>query len=219
MLRILFIGNSHTYLHYMPQLLAEMARTAGHTITTAQSIGEGASLAWHYDHSETIDLITSGKWTHVVLQERSRGALEDNTSMQLHAHCFNKIIRKAGARTIFFMTWAARGKGADQAFIAKAYEDIAHECDAMLAPVGKAWELILGCPEFPDLYHRDGRHASKAGAYLSACVFYTLLCDDSPIGLSNVVEKDGRLLANLSVEEAGRLQETARDAVFEHGIS
>ncbi len=117
------------------------------------------------------------------------------------------------------MTWAARGRGADQAIIANAYEDIAHECDAMLAPVGKAWDLIQDYPELPDLYHKDGRHASKAGAYLSACVFYTLMCGDSPIGLSNVVEKDGRLLANLSVEEAGRLQEAARDAVFEHGIS
>lgn len=217
MCRILFIGNSHTYLHYMPLLLAEMARTVGHTITTAQSVGEGASLAWHHNHSETIDLVTRGKWTHVVLQERSRGPLEDKTSMQLHAHFFDKTIRKTGARTVFFMTWAARGAG--QAIIANTYEDIAHECDAMLAPVGKAWELIQSHPDFPDLYHQDGRHASKAGAYLSACVFYTLLCDDSPIGLSNVVEKDGRLLANLLVEDARCLQEAARESVSIYGTT
>ena len=216
--RILFIGNSHTYLHYMPQLLAEMARTAGHSIATAQSIGEGASLAWHYDHSEAIDLIAKGKWTHVVLQERSRGPLEDKTSMQLHAHCFDNRIRKIGARTVFFMTWAARGQARDQETIAQAYLEIALECGALLAPVGKAWELALALNGCPDLYHRDGRHASKAGAYLSACVFHALLWGN-PIGLGNVVEAEGRALADLAERDALLLQEAARSAVDRQSIT
>ncbi len=71
---------------------------------------------------------------------------------------------------------------------------------------------------FHNLYHRDGRHAGKTGAYLSACVFYTLLCGD-PIGLSNIVEKDGRLLADLADKDASLLQEAARNAVAKHGIT
>ena len=218
MFRILFIGNSHTYLHYMPQLLAELARTKGHCIVTEQSVGEGASLAWHYDQRATKDLINQGKWTHVVLQERSRGALEDKASMQLYAQRFNKIIRERGAQPIFFMTWAARNRGADQVVISKIYENIAHECNATLAPVGKAWQLIQTHHEFMDLYHRDGRHASKAGAYLSACVFYALLCGD-PVGLSNRIEKDGRVLADLPVKDAGLLQAASRSAVFQYSIT
>jgi len=218
MFRILFIGNSHTYLHYMPQLLVEMARTVGNAITPAQSIGEGASLAWHYNHSKAIDLIAQGKWTHVVLQERSRGPLENITSMQLHAHYFDKIIRKIGARTVFFMTWAARGRSTDQTVIANAYENIAHECNAMLAPVGRAWELVLTRKDCPDLYHRDGRHAGKAGAYLSACVFYSLLCGD-PIGLKHIVESEDRILADLPNRDARLLQEAASEAVAVYGIS
>ena len=55
--RILFIGNSHTYLHYMPQLLAGLAQLKGRKVITEQSIGEGASLAWHWKNSEARDLI------------------------------------------------------------------------------------------------------------------------------------------------------------------
>ena len=217
--RILFIGNSHTYLHYMPQLLTGLAAGSGKKVITEQSIGEGASVAWHWSRPETKDLIANGSWTHVVLQERSRGPLEDKPSMHTHARHLDRIIRKAGARTVFFMTWAARANGGDQAVIASAYKEIARVCDAMLAPVGKAWDAIMNQHASLDLYHRDGRHAGKAGAYLSACVFYTLLCEESPVGLSHVIEKEGRLLADLPEKDAMLLQEAARAAVAGHGIS
>jgi len=212
-MRILFIGNSHTYLHYMPQLLTELARLRGRTIVTGQSIGEGASLAWHWKRTATRDLIEKEPWSHVVLQERSRGALEDRASMHGHALRFNNIIRDSGARTVLFMTWAARGKNQDQAIITKAYEDIARACGAMLAPVGRAWESILAQPACENLFHRDGRHAGKAGAYLTACVFYALICKDDPIGLSGMVEREGKILSDLKEEQALILQEAARDAV------
>ena len=216
MLRILFIGNSHTYLHYMPQLLTGLAQHKGRTIATEQSIGEGAGLAWHWKHAEARDLIVKGRWTHVVLQERSRGALEDKASMHSHALRFNKVIRDSGARTVFFMTWAARGKARDQAVITKAYEEIARACGAMLAPVGSAWESTLAAQQACDnLFHRDGRHAGKAGAYLTACVFYALICKEDPIGLSGIVEREGKMLANLKEEQAVLLQEAARDVVLE----
>jgi len=218
MCRILFIGNSHTYLHYMPLLLSTLAKGRGQEIFTHQSTGEGASLEWHWNRQETSELITEGDWTHVVLQERSRGPLDDRTSMHRHARYLDQWVGETDARTVFFMTWAARGQENDQIVISHAYRDIALECNALLAPVGKAWQLALDRDGCPDLYHRDGRHAGKAGAYLSACVFYALLCGD-PIGLSHRVEKDGRLLADLADKDARLLQETASQAVADYGIS
>jgi hypothetical protein len=75
MYRILFIGNSHTYLHHMPRLLTGLAQAKGIEIFTEQSTGEGASLAWHWNRPETKDLIARGQWTHVVLQETAREAV------------------------------------------------------------------------------------------------------------------------------------------------
>lgn len=218
-MRILFVGNSHTYLHYMPHLLTGLARLRGRTVLTEQSIGEGASLAWHWNGSAARYLIQKGRWTHVVLQERSRGALEDRASMHRHVHLFNSIIRDAGARTVLFMTWAARGKDQDQNVIADAYQDIARASGAMLAPVGRAWKSILTQPSCEDIFHRDGRHAGKAGAYLTACVFYALLCKDDPVGLSGALIKDGKTLADLKEQQARLLQEAARNAVAEQADS
>jgi hypothetical protein len=217
--RVLFIGNSHTYLHYMPQLLTGLARSRGTTVLTEQCIGEGASLAWHWNGSAARNLIQKAPWTHVVLQERSRGALEDGASMHRHALLFDRIIRNSGAQTVLFMTWAARGKDQDQSVITKAYQDIAQASGAMLAPVGRAWKTIVTQTSCKTVYHRDGRHAGKAGAYLTACVFYALLCNDTPIGLSGAIEKDGKVLAALNEEQALLLQEAARNAVAEQGES
>jgi hypothetical protein len=218
MCRILFIGNSHTYLHYMPFVLSTLAKERGQEIFTHHSTGEGASLEWHWNQQETCKLITESEWTHVVLQERSRGPLDDRSSMHSHARHLDQWVGETDARTVFFMTWAARGQESDQTVISHAYRDIALECNAMLAPVGKAWELALDRNGCPDLFHRDGRHAGKAGAYLSACVFYALLCGD-PIGLNHRIEKDGRLLAELADKEARLLQEAAREAVTRYGIT
>lgn len=217
--RILFIGNSHTYLHYMPQMLTGLAKKQGTNVFTEQITGEGAGLEWHWQRHETRERIADGDWTHVVLQERSRGALEDKEGMHRHARLLHEHIQRIGARTVFFMTWAARGERQNQAVIARAYREIAHTCRAMLAPVGMAWETMRFQPEILNLYHRDGRHAGKAGAYLTACVFYTLVCGEDPCGVSPAIEGKGRTLVDLPVNHARLLQAAARDAMAEHGIS
>jgi len=200
----------------MPRLFAEIARSKGHTIDVDQATGEGASLAWHLLNKETKRKIAEGKWTHVVLQERSRGPLEDKASMFRHARLLNDLVRDERAQTVFYMTWAGRDKPTDQSRISAAYEKIAGECGAVLAPVGKAWELLRDrYPDF-ELYHKDGRHAGKTGAYLSACVFYTLILKDSPVGLPGRIDDDDRRIMDLLTQDAIRLQQAAFDAVNDY---
>ena len=47
---VLFIGNSHTYLNYMPQMLLMLvdAENRGFELIVDQCTGEGASLEWHW---------------------------------------------------------------------------------------------------------------------------------------------------------------------------
>ncbi|MCG6908752.1 MAG: hypothetical protein LJE94_01355 [Deltaproteobacteria bacterium] len=218
--RVLFIGNSHTYLHRMPLIAAGLAGICGFDVQVAQATGEGAGLAWHWENRTTRDKLESGGWTHVVLQERSRGPLEDRPSMFRHARLFDREIRRLDARTVFYMTWAAREKPEDQSIIAEAYETIALECRACLAPVGRAWEIVKGMHPGMELHHRDGRHAGKAGAYLAACVFCGILSGGVPRQtLSGRLSSGGRTLVNLSEDTAGVLQRAAIDALRNPGES
>ena len=47
---VLFIGNSHTYYNYMPQMLSMLVKSEnrGFEPTIDQCTGEGAGLAWHW---------------------------------------------------------------------------------------------------------------------------------------------------------------------------
>jgi len=215
--KVLFIGNSHTYLHYMPQMVLQLARFADlpRGLEVAQSTGRGVSLQWHWSNPKTREMITAENWTHVVLQERSGGALEAPEAMHAYARLLDAEIKKQGAETVFYMTWANRRRPQTQQAIAEAYGQISRELDAVLAPVGCAWANCHKADPAFRLHHADDRHANPAGAYLSACVFHTVLSGTGPKGLPGTLYADDRRLVALSDDRARLLQQIAYQTVCE----
>jgi len=214
-LRVLFIGNSHTYLNYMPQMLVALveAEDRGLGLSVDQCTGEGASLEWHWKNPPSRDAIKATRWDYVVLQDRSGGPLEEPDSFVRHAGLLDAEIRKQDARTIFYMTWANRTRPGSQAMLADAYSKMALECGAALAPVGLAWEAIHRIDTGLELYHTDGRHANPIGSYLTACVFYSVLYNNSPKGLPGTFSFKGEKRLDLGNEQALILQKVAWETV------
>ena len=219
-LNVLFIGNSHTYLHYMPQMLVALVKSAdrGYGLKVDQCTGEGVSLEWHWNNDPTREKIQSKAWDFVVLQDRSGGPLEDLKSFQSHARLLDQEIKKQGGKTIFFMTWANRSRPLTQATLADAYDHMAKELGAILAPVGLAWETALNRVPGLNLHHEDGRHANSTGAYLSACLFYVLLFKSSPEGLPAAIFIQGKKWVDLDKSTALLLQRTAFETVMNTGF-
>lgn len=211
--RLLFIGNSHTYLHYMPLMLVQLYQAAGYTLHTDQVTDEGVSLEWHWSNNATWAKIQEADWSHVILQDRSGGPLEDRQSFYKHARLLNSEITKQGAKTVFYMTWANKRRPETQKLLAEAYLSITRELDAMLAPVGLAWERALSQNPKLDLHHKDGRHASKTGAYLTACVFFFALNDSNTIGFPGNLRLGDRILVDLEDSQAAFLETIAYETV------
>src|SRR5208283_2849446 len=69
--RVLFIGNSYTYVNDLPTTFMNLARAGGHKIEVGMSAQGGWMLADHVKSSDTIAKISSEKWNFVVLQEQS----------------------------------------------------------------------------------------------------------------------------------------------------
>ena len=210
-LKVLFIGNSHTYLNYMPRMLAALAAAGGRGFELAvdQCTGEGVGLEWHWKNPSSRQAIQKQPWDYVVLQERSGGPLEAPASFARYAGLLDGEIRRRGAKTILFLTWANRSRPETQADLTEAYRMTAHQLRAVLAPVGKAWETIYRIDPAFGLHHRDGRHANAAGAYLTACVFYAVLFDTSPEGLPESVYIKGKMRPDPDRDRAALLQKTA----------
>jgi hypothetical protein len=211
--RILFIGNSYTFVNDLPDTFAKLARSGGHIVNVGMSAQGGWTLSDHLQSTETLNLLNSKKWNFVILQEQSQipsVAPARTQSMYPAARELAQKIKEIGAIPIFFVTWAHRdgwpangmnNNESMQAQINYGYLEIAQELNAPIAPVGAAW--LAAVKEHPELelWQQDGSHPTEQGTYLAACVFYAVIFHESPNGL--------KYHAGLSRENASTIQSVA----------
>jgi hypothetical protein len=216
--RVLFIGNSYTSVNDLPRVFAKLARSGGHRVETGRATTDGARLADHATSSATTAALTSAKWNIVVLQEQSQiPAIEQFRQAEMFpaARALVAMVRQEGAQPMFFLTWAHRDGWPQnglidyrsmQAAIDDGYLAIAGEQGAALAPVGYAWQTLLGQDASAGLWQDDGSHPTEKGTYLAACVFYAAIFRESPNGLP--------YRGSLSNADASKLQEVAAATVL-----
>lgn len=230
-LKVLFIGNSYTYVNNLPDMLAGLAASAGTPMETKMIAEGGATLQDHWEKGLALKAIHETTWDYVILQEQSElGAtyivngenrITDPQYLYKYARLFDKEIKKSGAQTIFYSTWARRNSPkTDQATLNYAYMSIAGELKDKIAPVGIAWQEIRRKDPKLELYIEDKSHPKDAGTYIAACMFYAAIYGKSPVGLShnisgNQIDIDGNIdtkkevpLVNITDSEAGLIQRT-----------
>ncbi len=79
----------------------------------------------------------------------------------------------------------------------------------MSAPVGSAWKRAAEERPSLDMYGGDDEHPSIHGTYLAATTIYSVLFQESPVGLTYTPGQDG----GVSEDEAAFLQGVAWDEV------
>ena len=238
-IRVLFIGNSYTYFNNSPELFAELVRASapGREVVTKMIAVPGATLISLWEGQDALLAIRSSKWDYVVLQDQSQlgdglrdGKFVVNSPILLNwgVRLFDSEIRKAGARTVVLLSWSRRDEPDQQADLTYAYDSVARDLGAILAPVGIAWqEVRQESPAIP-LYAEDGSHPSPAGSYLMACVLVRLFIQNSVVAdmpasvsghsVSNAGEIDMTRrapLVSLPYEEAREIQSVAKSVVDE----
>ncbi|MBV8194757.1 MAG: hypothetical protein JOY80_04440 [Candidatus Dormibacteraeota bacterium] len=211
--RVLFIGNSYTYVNDLPTVFADLAASGGHQVETGMLANGGSTLANHVSDPSTEATLTGSQWNIVVLQEQSEiPSIPEVRERQMFpaAHQLVDMVRTAGAQPVFFVTWAHReGWPANglpdyasmQVALDAGYGAVATMEHAQAVPVGDAWAAALQWPDVASLWQSDGSHPSLEGTYLSACVFYASLFHRSPVGLAAA--------SGLPASEAATLQRVA----------
>lgn len=216
--RVLFIGNSLTFFNDLPDMFAELARSGGHEVEVDMSAHGGWTCSDHAESAMTLDMIEQQNWDFVVLQEGSTiPAIVDQRSEHMYPairHLDEKVGDK-GAITVLFVAWASRdglpGYGfmdyvAMQEEVQAGYMEIANELDAMVAPVGMAWQSAMTQDAQLSLWQMDGLHPTEEGTYLAALVFYAVFFQQSPEGLP--------YRAGLSEETAQFMQAVTAETVL-----
>jgi len=224
-INVLFLGNSYTQVNELPQVVADLAASSGHTIYFESFTPGGCTFDLHSTSESTLNLIRKGCWDYVVLQEQSQLPTIDHyrySSMYPAAERLHDSIKKYNpcAALMFYMTWGRENGGqqcedygeglycsADfrdfdhmQDSLTSAYSEIAERLEAYNAPAGEAWRNAIHQTSI-DLFANDGSHPSIYGTYLTACVFHGMLWDESPVGLNTALGIDpvqARLLQEMA---------------------
>lgn len=183
-IKMLFIGNSYTYVNNLPSLLTQLAASTGKpkTLETQMVAVGGATLQSHWENAQALEVLKHGSWNYVVLQEQSMLPIIEPLTMYQYATLFDAEIKKAGANTVFFLTWARQNTPETQRNLTDAYMSITRQLDAIVAPVGIAWQKAREEDSNIIFYEADGSHSNLLGSYMAACVFYAILYDESPVG-------------------------------------
>ena len=194
--RVLFLGNSYTYVNDLPAVFRDLARAGGQNVETGMVANGGETLAQHAASSDSLGAIRGSSWQFVVLQEQSEiPALASAWRSQMFpaAEALVGSIRAVNATPILLETWAHRdglpGDGLDyaamQVAVDDSYEGLGQDLGVMVVPAGQAWAAMLRVDPAITLWQDDGSHPSPAGTYLAACVLYARLFHASPVGISD----------------------------------
>ena len=211
-LKVLFVGNSYTYVQNLPQVVSIISDSTKTKLLTRKSTVGGAYLSEHWYGKrglKTKEIITKGKFDLVILQENSMGTIQQPDSTIKYAKLLCQLIKASGAKPCLYMTWAREKVPQYQDEITNAYSKIAKENGAILVPVGKAWQLAMKLRPTINLYDPDGSHPSGLGAILSAYVFVGALTGEVPAsipGWYGITDIDGESVQLMSIDNL--------DAVF-----
>lgn len=240
-LRVLFVGNSYTFVNDLPSMIAALASAdkGARPVQVSRVLMGGAQLGWHWTgkgrggkpvktHARAV--IEKGDFDFVVIQEQSRMPVLNPRATVKYAALLGQAVRKRGAMPVMFMTWARRDNMKDprpnrppwtpqamQAALAKAYIQAGKQGQALVAPVGLAWAAVRKARPKLALHKSDGSHPSVHGSYLAACVFHAVLTGRTPVGLparlTDTIKGKTRKLADIPPAEAALLQKTAWQSV------
>ena len=212
-IKVLFIGNSLTFVNSVPQMIQTLASDELHPFQFEMVVKSGASLNYHYNN--TTDPVPTarnkissgptggGKWDFIVLQEFTTNPVCDVNSFSNYVSSFAGDVQAynttntASAKIVLHQNWVVT----DSTYISQNCAPVslystplptivsstnarADAASAKIAPVGQAWGNTSGIT----LQQSDGIHATPEGSYLAAATYYALLYSKSPVGLTNQVK-------------------------------
>ncbi|MFA6152283.1 MAG: SGNH/GDSL hydrolase family protein [Chitinophagaceae bacterium] len=196
--RVLFLGNSFTYVNDLPAMIAEMAKSTGDSLSYDSNLPGGHSIGNHSLNAVSIDKIKLGNWDFVVLQGQSYELATETPEVYPfpYARKLDSLINLYNdcTETVFYMTWGLKNGDPSScptvpflctyekmdSIIHSNYRRMSDSNDAIVSPVGAVWRSIRKTNPLIELYQADESHPSLAGTYAAACCFYASLYRKNP---------------------------------------
>ena len=208
-MRILFIGNSLTYVNDLPGLVQRLADATGAEQTYVESVAlPDHSLEDHYKRGDALDAIRRGGWRVVIMQQGPSALEESREHLILWTGIFATEIRAVGAEPALYMVWPSTARFFDFDRVRDSYRMAAESVNGRFLAAGETWRAAWARQADLALYGSDGFHPSPLGTYAAAVTIFGNLYQRSVVDLP----ASARQGLSLSTAEA-RIVEEAADQV------
>lgn len=172
-MKILFIGNSHTYFNDMPAVFSAFWEVnTGKRADVTMLAYSYRDLAWH--NSEYFALrfnILYGNYDFCIIQQQAHPFPGKEKTLAGLLPILN-LCREAGVKPILVSTWVEKRFPELQETVNRAYFEISETTGCTLAHAGPIWESLLREHPETELFWNDGEHASPEGDYLLAMTIF-----------------------------------------------
>lgn len=219
-MKILFIGNSATFVHEIPQTLAKLAGNLGYDVDVAQMTPGGCELSRHADtsleHGKAVYEEIANGYDIVILQDNGNCISNDEKRQACisASAALAQRIRECGAKTMIYVRppygYTKFGYTPFDMCVEfdKLFTQIAKKENGECVFVNRAFAYLIKNREY-NPWGPDNAHISEIGAYLATCVFFATIFKVSATKLD---------FGTLDQEIAIDLQNIADEIVFDGAV-
>lgn len=183
--RILFVGNSYTYYHDMPErIFAPMAAEAGLDCEVQAVTHGGYWLNWYADpdneEGKRLRSVVEGRhYDCIILQDHSLSTIQDPGSFFGGIRALKELLLPHTDRFVLYATWGRKPgcvtleelgmtNGEMTRHVAEAYDEAGQRFGMTVAHVGKAFAAYAAEHPEAELYFEDLHHSSVLGSTVAA---------------------------------------------------
>lgn len=183
-MKVLFLGNSHTFYNDMPQIFAEICKERGKNVEVQMQAHPGVTYGWHYSHFVELRFsLMYGNLDYIVMQQAAHSPCPSKKETMEDAGKIINLARKYGVTPVQIMPWAEKKEPAHQKVMYDTFYSLSKKYNIKIAIAGNVFEdVFYNHPEI-DMYWYDGRHASPYGSYTVAMSVYSAIFNESVKGL------------------------------------
>lgn len=201
--KVAWVGNSYTYYHDLPQMLADLAASATPPVTidhASVTVG-GSTLARLSEDPRVVEMLARD-WDYVVLQDQSQipgGArpLDRDLALLTLREFYKPYLQRVRAEAILYSTWGRRKLTHNPPFLVMSRS---FSADRLLVVAGN------GDPAYPDLYPDFSTMTERT---TEGYIMYRDVMDNPPL-LDAILSPAGAAFANVHDDD-----EAAFDALYD----
>ncbi len=211
-IRVLFVGNSLTYVNDLPGMVETISAVAGASVSTVTIAYANYALEDHWA-AGIAERIRATRPTVVVMQQGPSSLPESRVNLVQWTDSVARVAREVGAVPALLMVWpeAARVYAFDA--VRDSYRAAAEHVGGVFLPAGEAFRALYERYPGFEPYGPDGFHPSELGSVVSAMVVVGVLTGKPLTGLPSVLDGGSGMPRIVLSEEQARVLTSVADSV------